>query len=246
MVEDWKQGRRQALEVSSAFSSRQDFRIDTLVVEYEFKFNLGLILEDGDDVPEGFVRPTDNAVCGEASLKYPVGWTLDPYVSASAQTQITESFRVAKSVPHRTAKLWDPITTQQSLGFAYSTKHGANNLTARLGFSLKQIRAKRHTALTDDRKTREITERYKAESGISFRTDARLQLDSAVNYTGKLDLFGTFDNPEVWVVKFENQFDIKVWKFLGILVELDIYYDESQSVNLQYNQNARFGIVAKI
>ena len=246
MAEDWKQGKRQAFEISTGIDSKNEFKIDTLQFDLNFKYRLGFILENGDKLPEDFVRPTDNEIFGETIMKYPLGWTLDPYISTSVQTQVTESFRLMKENPVRTAKFWDPITTQQSLGFAYTLKDKNDKMTSRLGFSLKQIRAEKHTAMTDDRKTRDIREAYKAESGISFKSDARVMIDSSVNYSGKLDMFSSFDNLNVWSLKFENQFDIKVWKFLGILIEINVFYDQNQSMNIQYRQNARLGIIAKI
>lgn len=246
MAEDWKQGRRQALEVATGIDSKNEFEIDTIQIDMNFRFKLGLILENGDKVPEEIIRPTDNELFFESMLKYPLGWTLDPYISTTVLTQITESFRISSGAPARTAKFRDPITTQESLGFAYTFKDNKNKLTSRLGFSLKQIRADKHTSQTDDRMTTEIKERYKAESGISFKTDARIFIDSSIYYTGRMDMFSSFDELEVWSIKFENRFDIKVWKFLGILFEFNLFYDERQSKKIQYNQNARLGIIAQI
>ncbi len=122
MAEDWKLGKLQTFELSNSFDGKYEFKIDTLEIDTRFKYNIGIIYEDSEAAPENFIRPTSNDFFGEIGLTYPIGWTIDPFISGSVQSQITESFRISKKVPIRTAKLWDPITTQENLGFAYTSK----------------------------------------------------------------------------------------------------------------------------
>jgi hypothetical protein len=246
-VEDWKQGRKQSFELNSGIDTRQEYSLDSigLKFDYNLRLKLGLIMENGDKVLDDFIKPSVNMASTDLTMRYLVGWTLDPFVSAAANTQITESFVVVRDAPMRTANFWDPIITPQSLGFAYTYRKDRNNITSKIGLSIKQIRAKCHTGMTDDRATKDIVEGYKTEAGLSFTTDARVQIDSSINYTGRLDLFGKYENPEVWTVKFENQFDFKIWKFLGIVFECNICYDEKQMLKLQYIQNTRLGILTR-
>mgnify|MGYP006286681247 CR=1 FL=1 len=158
-------------------NTRNEFNIDTFQIELNGRFNLGLLMENGDDVLNGFVRPSRNSAFGEFVIKYPVGWSLNPFISADVNTQITESFYVAKK-PRRTAKFWDPVTIKESAGLGYTYRERRNYFNSKLGLSLKQVRADAHRAMTDDRTTPKIKEGYKTETGISFDTNARCQLDS--------------------------------------------------------------------
>lgn len=99
----------------------------------------------------------------------------------------------------------------QSWGFAYLIKeNGKDKLESRLGFTLKQIRTTNYPALADDRKTRDIVERYKAESGIQWKTEGYFQLDSSTNYRGSLDLYSSFDDLKIWAIIWDNEIQISI------------------------------------
>jgi hypothetical protein len=245
-ADDWKQGESQTLELCTKINSEYEFSIDTLRVQLSAKYALGAILEKNENDRPAITRPTDNSIFAEAVAKYPLGWSVDPYVSASVKTQITESFRVFKSERKRTAKLWDPVTSQQSLGFAYGIRKNPDRLTFRMGISLKQIRAKEYTAMTDDRKTRDIKEGYKAESGIDITANGNTMLDSSITYRGKLRMFGTFDNLKVWTINYENEFEFTIWKALKIILNMDLIYNDKQTAGIQYRQSIRLGLVSNI
>lgn len=196
MADDWKQGKRQAFEVGHSLKTRQKLRLDTLEICFNVNYSFGLILEKNEKTEKEYWLPTSNDLFGETMLKYPAGWQLDPYFSASFRTQLTESFRLVKDKKTRTAKLWDPVTSQQALGFAYSDKSKSSDIIFRFGLSLKQIRADVHTAMTDDRKTLGIIENYKAESGIEIKASTTQKFGESVTYRGSLDLFGTIDDLE--------------------------------------------------
>lgn len=117
-------------------------------------------------------------------------------------------------------------------------------LTTRLGISLKQIRAYFNTQMTDDYKTIDIKEKYKAESGFEIKTDLSVNIDSSSVYRGCLEFFGTYDNLEAWTVRFQNDFQLKIWEFIALLLKFEVFYDEKQSVQIQYRQSMRLGLVA--
>ena len=243
MAEDWKQGKRQTFELSNSFDGKYDYKIDTLELDFRLKYNIGIIFEDSEIAPDDFIRPTNNDFLLESGVTYPIGWTVNPFFSASAKSQITESFRINQKNPIRTAKFWDPITTQQNIGFAYTSKVEKNKILIKLGFALKQIRAYHHTATTDDRSTRDVVERYKAEAGISIRSETLYYLTENLTYRNKTDMFASYENLEVWTFKMENLFDVKVWKVVGISVGIDLNYNQDQSTKIQYNQKVSIGLI---
>jgi len=116
-------------------------------------------------------------------------------------------------------------------------------MSFRLGISTKQIRAYYHTQITDDRKTKDIQERYKEESGIELRANASIRIDSSTTYKGSFDAFGTFDDMTKWTIEFDNEFQIQLWKWFGIIARIKVFYDENKSLNTQYNQSMSLGLV---
>lgn len=242
----WRTGKTQSLEFVSAMDLRERIKLDTFLLKIQCKYAAGMLYKKDERQNYEEIMPTENTIFGEGVLSYPIGWKLDPYFSASFCTQITTAFIMKKNIKESTAALWDPVTSIQSWGFEYNYRQSKDNLSSRLGISLKQIRSKKFTKVTDDRTTSEIKERWKAESGIQWKTDVILQLDSSTNYRGMIDLFGTFDDMTKWTVKWTNEFKIQVFGYIGILLLADIIYDEKQYFGTQYNQALRFGIVADI
>lgn len=243
---DWKAGSVQTFEVLLGLDTKQQFNIDTICLDFLFRANAGALYEKNKEAETEYIRPTDNELFGELVFRYPLGWMLDPFVAASLQTQLVESFKYQQGRRIVMAKLWDPVTTQQSFGFAYSIKKEKDFLISRIGLSFKQIRAERYTQMTDDKATKDIVESYKAETGIQWKTDCNVALTDFVLYKGSLDSFGTFENLSRWSVKWLNELQFKVWEFLAVTFKLDIIYDEKQIAELQYKQSLRFGIVTLI
>ncbi len=242
--EDWRQGEKRNLQFNTSVDHRSYFHIDTLKVDIEFRFMLGYLMEDFNDSKESFLYPTANNIYGQLMLSYPLGWRMDPYVSVNTTTQPVVSYRQLEERFMRTAKFWDPVTIRESMGFAYSYRKERNMINTSIGLSFQQIRADMHYQLTDDYKTKDLIERYKTESGISLKNDMMLQLSEKISYRNSVDLFTTFDEPDKWAVKFENQFSIKIWKIFGIAIDCNIYYDDNQMASLQYGQNTQLGIVS--
>ncbi|MFH1051522.1 MAG: hypothetical protein V1779_11405 [bacterium] len=250
-VNDWKQGEVVAFEGNSAWDFRKNVSLDfsenlkndSLIFRFRFYFASGMLYKSDKKNKNEFWLPTDNIFGSEGVLVYPLGWKLDPFFSVSFFSQIVPSFVVVKGEQQMTAKCWDPVTSQQTWGFEYSLTETTKLITSRFGISLKQIRAYDHTQMTDDRKTLDIKERYKPESGIQGKSEAKMKLTQTCDYRGILDAFTTFEDMTKWVVTFQNEFKISLWSYLAILVKFDLAYDERQSFQTQYNQSLRFGIV---
>jgi hypothetical protein len=59
-------------------------------------------------------------------------------------------------------------------------------------------------------------------------------------------MFSSYNNLEVWSVKMENLFDVKVWKLIGISIGLNFVYNQDQAMQIQYNQKMSIGLIANI
>jgi len=176
LSDDWEMGKYQAFEFSSVNELLfKFFFYDKFICESKNKVAVGCKYEYFESNKNRYILPTDNLIQSDNMLKYLIGWKIDPYVSFSVNTQITESFRKYQNSKIPTSKFRDPITTQQGLGFASSVlKTNNTQLEASLGATTKQIRAKRYTLLTDNRQTKEV-EKYKAETGTNeIRTNPQI------------------------------------------------------------------------
>ncbi len=124
-VEDWKQGKRLTFEISNSLDSKLNFKIDTLCVQINLKYDIGLLLDKSEKNEKDHLMPTDNNLFGEIVLKYPLN-------------------------------------------------------------------------------------------------------------------FGTFEDMTKWTIDFDNEFQIKIWKWFGVLAKIKVFYDESKSLNTQYNQSPSY------
>jgi len=201
------------------------------------------VRQSNDSANIAKIRTGENEMYGEVKITYPFGWAADPYCSASFRSPMTESFYYGAQ-PHRTANLWDPVVSYESAGLQYLRIIPAGTITARSGVALKQTRAMDNTLLTDNYLTPEI-ERFKSETGIEFVSEAILAKDSLLQYSGRLALFTTFVNLATWTVRWENELRFRLWKFVGLTIQLQAIYDAVQSTRLQYKQGAMISFFAE-
>lgn len=245
-INDWQQGNVNSLETLLGLDYQQIINIDTFRLRSRITISYGTIYKKDDKLLTETFLPTENKFSGEAVLSYPIGWKIDPFISASFQTQISESFKLVKDNKLRTAKFWDPVVAQQSLGFEFLYSLNKNNITSNLGISIKQIRAYYHTTQTDNPKTTDIKERYFTDAGIRWKTDINCQFTDNINYRSSIDLFASYSDFTKWSTKFNNDIKITLYKQFAILLTINCNYDEKQALFLQYKQMMSIGIVADI
>jgi len=242
-IKDWKQGEISGFEFSNSVTFRSSFGFSPFILRFNFNYAAGIIYTNNKDIDSHYFMPTDNKLGGECVLVYPVGWKLDPCISAQFNTQLTRSFKYIRGKKISTASLWDPVTSIETFGLELSKANKGDYYTSRLGLSLKQIRASEFTMLTDDFKTRDVKERYKSQTGIQWSNNAKVAITESLTYRGTLSMFGAFEDLTKWTFKMTNKFEIKVFKAIGVTINFDLAYDERQLVGLQYKQNIRFGFI---
>ena len=242
----WNTTQGDELLLSARFATRSNYQ--WVVQPFQLRGNLTMALGGSyrdDSIPQNAFRLAENEAFAEGVLTLPLGWRVDPYFSANARTPITESFAVAGPLRTRTAKLWDPVTSQQALGCSYFLGDHTAGWSTRLGLTLQQIRARHHTQQTNDTRTPEV-EAYRAQSGLEWVNEMNAQIDSSISYTGRFGMLGTFDELEVWTVRSENELRMNVWKSLGITWNFTVVHDVKQSLRTQIRQSLMVGIVQDI
>lgn len=242
-LRDWKTGEKTNVEFGFDLDLNEELLIDsTFIFKITNDSEYSLFYDRTDDLEIYF--PTKNNLYVEGKLIYPFGWVLDPYVSASGQTQITDMYKYQKDRRIPTAKFWDPITSLQSSGFTFKIPIDSVNSTVfNLATTLRQIRTTDYTFLADDRKTLDIVENYRAEIGFTISNEFNIKLDdkNAV-LKSRVIVFSKYEDLEKWA--YQQQIELQT-KFLSICVfsfKLGLNYDEDISKQLNYNQSMQLGI----
>jgi hypothetical protein len=212
-INDWQQGERTAFEITNSLDYKYKYKIDTLNLAISLRYALGIQYLKNENINVAFVIPTDNDIFGELLLSYPLGWKLDPFISTSFRTQLTESFIIIKDSKKRTANLWDPVISAQSFGFSFSSISPSINFAFRPGITLKQTRSNMHYQMTDDLKTKDIIEKYRAESGIEIKSELMIKINDLSTYNTSLELFSTFEKISAFSGRWLNSLQIKIWSF---------------------------------
>ena len=243
---DFLSGERSTLDLSLLHNLKEQFEFSVFEYNINSKLAIGVRYDKSSKLDKSYIVPTDNELFGENVIKYPVGWLMDPFISANVRTQVTETMMIANKKKFKTAKFWDPITTQQSLGLAYCLKDSLIKNDIRIGLSLLQIRADLYTALTNDPKTFKIKEKYKSKTGIDINNTLSYKFNKVATLNSKLSLFGDIDNLDIWLVRFENELNMMIWGIFGIIIRMNFIYDHNQMKKIQVQQSIRLGIITKI
>jgi hypothetical protein len=237
---NWLYGEQNYFNVRINAQSVGDVEKGKWVIKRSINANLGARYSQDSSAFQP-VRVSDNEFFAEMVGSYKMGWSINPYVSASLKTPITESFIYGTSYRRRTASFWDPVTTMQSIGFSYISYAGFDYYSARAGFALYQTRARTNSVLTDNWFTPQI-EYFKSESGIESVSEANVTIDSAIYLMGRLELFGSLKHLDVWMVNSRNQARFRVWKFIDAVLAFDIIHDIRLSRRTQWRQSLMIGV----
>ena len=240
---DWKEGEKGLFDIKLALNERLSYSSKLLRCSSLVRVNLGVQRETAEQYPQGILKPTDNELFSEYLVALPFGWKVDPYFSANVRTQVTESFRFVKDKATRTAKFWDPVTSQQAAGFTYELRGDGLSSSFRLGASFQQIRAREHTTLTDDPKTKDTKETYKADSGLELLNESILRLDSAVTLSSRIATRTTFQDLGRWTALWENEARVRAWKLLGVILTINLSHNPDQSRRVQFRQSLQLGLL---
>lgn len=139
-------GKQTTFEIGTLIDYRYPLGIkflgDSIYSITSFRYNITASAKEKEKNDDIIYQTIENNVYGDLFIAYPVGWSVDPFISTSFQSQPLPSFRENGNTQVQTGSFRDPITTIQTLGFAYKWNiDKMSNIITRLGSSLKQIRA---------------------------------------------------------------------------------------------------------
>lgn len=246
-MDDWRLGKKLSGEIGTIFELNSKFQLDTLNIQFVGRTSLGFLFEDSDQRQNSIFVPTLNELFLETTFRLPIGWVVDPYFTTTNTTQLVKAYRYINDVRIATATFRDPAITIQTLGMMHSFKlNDYDYISSKIGLSLRQVRADLFRQQSDDFMTFDVIENYKAESGLTLNNESLFRLDSSSTFRTRLDMFGTFKRLDKWIIRWQNELQVKLIKAIGLLIKFDFAYDESQAIRLQYNQSFRFGILTEI
>ena len=171
-------------------------------------------------------------------LTYKVSQYVNPYVSATGETQFIKGYNYADDQKTEISNFMDPAFLMQSAGFGYSSSPA---FTTRLGAALKETITENHPQYADDPDTPEIEE-TRVEFGAESVSDLRKKLAENLLLTSRLELFSNFAAFNEIDVRWDNMFSAQVAKYMDVNLNIKIFYDRDISRKRQIKQVMALGL----
>lgn len=233
-LENWTQGGEDAL----AFTLFSNFGLDYFDEPWAFTNKLKLAFgrtKLGSDQ----YKTTDNEFFLENLLVNNVGWFANPYFSNTIRTVLAKGYKYSDEGDQLIAKFFDPGYINQSIGLAYKV---SESFSIRLGVGFQETFTKEFTNYSDDPETLDKQEKFKFDTGIESVSNLNLKLDDDLLYTSELRLFGTFNELDVWDIRWDNIFTAQVTKLINVNLNLLLIYDLDQIARTQVKEALQIGI----
>ncbi|MFC2085531.1 DUF3078 domain-containing protein, partial [Bacteroidota bacterium] len=236
--ENWSQGGENTLTFTLTGELNLTYKSNSWNFKNYLKTSFGKAKIGDDDI-----RQTDNEVYLEDVLSYNVGWAVDPYISNTVRTAITEGFDYGKTPALKITDFFDPGYISQSLGFSYNS---SEIIQTRMGLAFQETFTDELKNYSDDPETKDEVEDFRFETGIESVTDAKFNVDENLIYTSKLRLFTRFENLDIWDVRWDNIMTAKVNSWLSVNLNVILIHEISQTRKTQLKEALQVGIIYTI
>lgn len=187
-------------------------------------------------------QTNENELFLEQVYSYAAGWKVDPFISNSIRTQITDGYDYEKSPPQKTAGFFDPAYITQSLGFTFNRE---KVFQTRLGLAFQETITDKHRMHTDLKSTPHMLESFKFETGIESVTNAKFNFD---NLTAKSDLrlFTRFEHIDVVDIRWDNTITAKINSWFNVSFTYNLIFNKAESLSTQMKEAMQMGVVYAI
>lgn len=176
----------------------------------------------------------------ESVFTYKMGVYVNPYVSATAQTQFTAGFNYAADSKTEISNIFDPAYFTESIGLGYEP---FKNFKTRLGAALKQTIADEFAATySDDAETLDEIETLRSEVGMESVTDFSDKISENIIYTTKLSMFSNVKGVDEIDVRWDNLVSAQVSKYLAVSFTMKLFYDRDISLKREIQQVLAAGL----
>ncbi len=176
----------------------------------------------------------------ESVFTYKMGVYVNPYVSATGQTQFTAGFNHSTDPKTEISNIFDPAYFTESVGLGYEP---FKNFKTRLGAALKQtIADKFAAAYSDDVETLDEVETLRSEVGMESVTDFSDKISKNIVYTTKLSMFSNVKGVDEIDVRWDNLVSAQVSKYLAVSFTMKLFYDRDISLKREIQQVLAAGL----
>lgn len=235
---DWSQGGENALAWTLTLNGGLKYVDTNFQVNNNIKAAYGQTKLGGQDL-----RITDNEIYIENIFVLKLVWITDPFFSNTVRTPITKGYKYNDDSKEEIADFFDPGYVTQTIGFTYQN---GKIFKTRLGIALQETFTDKHRKYSDDLKTKDKLEAFKLQTGIESTSSLQLTIDKNVIWKSDLRLFSTFEQIDVWDVRWDNVITGAVNNHLNVMFNFQLLYQESQSKKLQLKEGIQIGITYKI
>lgn len=160
------------------------------------------------------------------------GIYINPFVSASAQTQFTSGYDYNGNTKTKVSNFLDPGYFTQSAGVGYSKD---DQFKARLGATLKETYTRDFPGYADDPDTPDI-EKTLVEAGATGVIEVNRKVSENIIYASELNVFTNFKGFNQIDVTWENLFTAKVAKYINVTLAIDLVYDRDTIAEWQFRE----------
>lgn len=187
-------------------------------------------------------RKSADEIFVESVYTRKIGKLLNPFVSATAQSQFVSGFEYTDDQSKtKISKFLNPGYFTQSIGVGYTRDA---NFTSRLGATLKETITNETifaTRYSDDPDTPKI-EKARIEQGITSVTEFQKNFQDNVIFSSKLNLFTDLEAFDRIDVLWENNVTFKISKIFNVSLDADLLYDKDISSEKQIKQILSIGL----
>jgi len=175
----------------------------------------------------------------ESVYTYKMGLYINPFVSFSAKTQITEGYKYTDTGKIPVSNLLKPGYFTQSVGVGYKPNE---IIKTRLGAALKETIADKKYPYADDPETTDEIETTKVEYGAESVTDLEYKVSDNILFKSKLELFSNLEGLNQIDVDWDNLITAKVSEYINVSFNLNLFYDRDISKSRQLKQTLAVGL----
>lgn len=231
-LSNWTQGGDNSVAISFLGTGGLKYYTESWKFKNDLKLAYGRTKLGSEDF-----RTTDNELYLESVLSHNIGWDIDPYVGNIVRTAISTGYKYDTDTTYAIAGFFDPGYLTQSIGFTYNK---LNNFTTRLGFAVQETFTNKYFQYADDPSTPKI-EKTKVETGLESVTTAEFNLQDNLVYKSNLRLFTRFESMDVWDVRWDNSFVVKINDYLNVNFAFLLIYQKDQSPKTQVKEALQLG-----
>ncbi len=232
---DWAQGGENALVYALFLEGKSTYAVDVIEWMNSYKFGYGQA-----QLGSQSIRKTDDKIDLESVLAYKIGTYINPFASASLNTQFAEGVMYdATGNATPVSNFFDPAYLMQTVGFGYQP---GPDVKTRLGAALRETIAKTFASkYSDDLTTTSEVEKLRIEFGVESVTEVGWTVMENVVLNAKLGIFAPVKHFNRTSVRSDNTLSAKVNKFLSMNLNVCLINDPQVQARTQIKQTLALG-----